>query len=63
MTSRASSSTEKRRGAGFLTRQRELARRRLWPIALTFLVYFLYHVVLAATVLTSVGTDPPALPP
>ena len=58
MTSRASSSTEKRRGAGFLTRQRELARRRLWPIALTFLVYFLYHVVLAATVLTSVGTDP-----
>ena len=53
MTSRISSSTERPRRAGFLKRQRELAKRRLWPIALTFLSYFLYHVVLSVTILTS----------
>lgn len=37
--------------AGFFTRQRELARQRLWPIALTFLGWLLYHVVCVATAL------------
>ena len=61
MTSRISSSTEKKRRAGFLRRQRELAKRRLWPIALTFLCYFLYHVVLSVTVLTSAAQEAAAL--
>ena len=42
------------RGAGFFVRQRELVRRRLWPVALTFLSCLLYHVVVTATVLSSV---------
>ena len=37
--------------AGFLTRQRELARRRLWPIALTFLSHLIFNVVSTVTVL------------
>ena len=43
---------EGRPGASFFTRQRELARRRLWPIALTLLIWLLYHVVGVATSLT-----------
>ena len=39
------------KAAGFFTRQRELARQRLWPIALTFLSWLLYHVVCIATAL------------
>lgn len=41
------------RNAGFLLRQRELARRRLWPIALTFLSHLIYNVVCTVTVLSS----------
>lgn len=42
-----------RRPAGFLVRQRELARRRLWPIALTLLSYLIYHIVCTATLLSN----------
>lgn len=59
MTSRTSSSTEHknknltspdiRPRAGFFVRQRELAKRRLWPIALSFLAYLLYNVIGVAT--------------
>lgn len=41
------------RSAGFLARQRELARRRLWPIALTFLIYLIYHIVCTVTMLSN----------
>lgn len=41
------------KNAGFFLRQRELARRRLWPIALTFLSYLIYNVVCIATVLSN----------
>ena len=44
MTSRTSSSIDNRSTAGFIRRQRELFRRRLWPAALTFVSYLLYHV-------------------
>ena len=44
MTSKTSSFNN-RRGAGFLARQRSLAGRRLWAIALTILGHFLYNVV------------------
>lgn len=41
------------KNAGFFLRQRELARRRLWPIALTFLSHLIYNVVCTVTVLSS----------
>ena len=41
------------KNAGFFVRQRELARRRLWPIALTFLSCLLYNVVCTATMLSN----------
>lgn len=44
-------------GAGFLTRQRELVKRRLWPVALTFVSYLLYHVVGTATFLNIAAED------
>ena len=40
---------------GFLARQRELFKRRLWPAALTFLAFLLYNVVGLATALTMSG--------
>ena len=40
---------------GFLARQRELFKRRLWPAALTFLGFLLYNVVGLATALTMSG--------
>ena len=39
------------KNAGFLVRQRELARRRLWPIALIFLGHLIFNVVSTVTVL------------
>ena len=45
------------KNAGFLLRQRELARRRLWPIALTFLSHLIYNVVCTVTVLSSTLED------
>jgi 16S rRNA (guanine966-N2)-methyltransferase len=39
------------KNAGFFLRQRELARRRLWPIALTFLSHLIFNVVSTETVL------------
>ena len=57
MTSRTSSSTDFRYTAGYFTRQRELFRRRLWPAALTFVSYLLYHVVGTATVLSNILQD------
>ena len=41
------------KNAGFFLRQRELARRRLWAIALTFLSHLIYHVVCTVTMLSS----------
>ena len=41
------------KNAGFFVRQRELARRRLWPIALTFLSCLIYNVVCTATMLSN----------
>ena len=43
--------------AGFFRRQRELFRRRLWPAALTFVSYLLYHVAGTATVLSNILQD------
>lgn len=40
---------------GFLARQRQLFKRRLWPAALTFLGFLLYNVVGLATALTMSG--------
>lgn len=39
------------KNAGFLVRQRELARRRLWPIALIFLGHLIFNVISTVTVL------------
>ncbi len=57
MTSRTSSSIDNRSTAGFIRRQRELFRRRLWPAALTFVSYLLYHVAGTATVLSNILQD------
>lgn len=59
MTSRISSSTDRHSvsRAGFLTRQRGLLGRRLWPSALTFLGFFLYNIAGAATVLISAAQE------
>ena len=43
--------------AGFFRRQRELFRRRLWPAALAFVSYLLYHVAGTATVLSNILQD------
>ncbi len=40
------------RNTGFFMRQRELCKRRLWPIALTFLSLLLYNVVTLTTSLS-----------
>lgn len=45
------------KSAGFFVRQRELAGRRLWPIALTFLSCLLYNTAVLATVLNSAAED------
>ncbi|MDO5133933.1 MAG: DUF6449 domain-containing protein, partial [Eubacteriales bacterium] len=42
------------RAASFIARQRELFKRRLWPAALTFVCFLLYHAAGTLTVLLSV---------
>lgn len=51
------SATETTSGTPFLSRQRGLLGRRLWPAALTFLAFFLYNIAGAATILISTAQE------